>query len=200
MTVAEVERRQALPAPRDSHPSGWWGVVLLIATEATLFLLAIAAYFYLRTQSRDGWPPPPLHDPDVLKPLIANLILAISCVPLIAASRSVASGNAGRARAWLVTTTVLGIGFVALQIILIRQSLNMFSPRDSAYGSIYYSLLGIHLAHAAVGVLVLAWLVTRASRLTAERRVSLDVVSLYWFFVVVSAAFVFLTLDIAVRG
>ena len=46
------ERRgcDAVPAGRaaDGAPSGWWGMVLLIATEATLFLLLIATYFYLR--------------------------------------------------------------------------------------------------------------------------------------------------------
>ena len=90
--------------------------------------------------------------------------------------------------------------FVALQALLIHQSLRDFSPHDSAYGSIYYSLAGIHLAHAAAGVLALGWLVTRPARLNPRHRITLDVVSLYWFFVVVSAVLVFLTLDIAVRA
>ena len=200
MTVAEIEPVPAIPSARDSRPSGWWGVVGLIATEATLFVLAIAAYFYLRTQSRTGWPPAPLHDPEIVKPLAVNLLLVLTCLPLLAASRAVNAGNAARARAWLALTTILGLGFVALQIGLIRQSLGTFSPRDSAYGSIYYCLAGLHLAHAAVGVLALAWLVARSARLTGRRRISLDVVSLYWLFVVVSAVLVFLTLDIAVRG
>ena len=41
---------------------------------------------------------------------------------------------------------------------------------------------------------------TRPSRLNPRHRITLDVVSLYWFFVVVSAVLVFLTLDIAVRA
>ena len=75
VTVAEVERTPAIPVNRAARPCGWWGVVGLIATEMTLFVLAIAAYFYLRTQSRTGWPPAPLHDPEILKPLAANLLL-----------------------------------------------------------------------------------------------------------------------------
>lgn len=201
MTATGIARAPLVSAPGASRSSGWWGIVCLIATESVLFLLAIASYFYLRTESRTGWPPAPLHDPEILKPLGANLLLVVSCIPLVAASRAVDAGNAARARAWLALTTVLGLGFVAVQVILTRQSLGTFSPRDSAYGSIYYSLAGIHLAHAAAGVLALAWLVTRLPRSTARRRVSsLDVVSLYWFFVVVSAVLVFLTLDVAVRG
>jgi heme/copper-type cytochrome/quinol oxidase subunit 3 len=35
----------------------WWGMALLIATEATLFALLIASYWYLRFRNGPVWPP-----------------------------------------------------------------------------------------------------------------------------------------------
>ncbi|MEA2460241.1 MAG: hypothetical protein QOH90_418, partial [Actinomycetota bacterium] len=34
--------------PTGSRAAGWWGMVFFIATEATLFALLFASYFYLR--------------------------------------------------------------------------------------------------------------------------------------------------------
>ena len=115
-------------------------MVGLIATEATLFVLAIAAYFYLRTQSRTGWPPAPLHDPEIAQAARSRISCSsLTCIPLVAASRAV---NAGKRRAQpgpgSRSPTILGLGFVAFQVVLIQQSLATFSPHDNAYGSIYY--------------------------------------------------------------
>ena len=43
-----------VPAGR---PTGWWGMVMFITTEATLFAALVASYFYLRFQSTPDWPP-----------------------------------------------------------------------------------------------------------------------------------------------
>ena len=38
------------------RPAGWWGMVILIASEATLFAALIGTYFYLRFRRRPGRP------------------------------------------------------------------------------------------------------------------------------------------------
>ena len=169
MTVVEIGRVPVF-RPATARPSGWWGVVGLIATESMLFVLAIAAYFYLRTQSRTGWPPAPLHDPEILKPLGANLLLVVSCIPLVAASRAVDAGNAGRARAWLVLTTILGLGFVALQIVLDpavaceRSRLATAPTARSTTASAGSTSRMLQPASSRS-----RWLATRSARLTARR-------------------------------
>ena len=88
-TAAAVDRsRRALP-------SGWWGVLLFIATEATLFGLMIASYFYLRFQTAH-WPPAGIDKPKVALPLVLTAILVATAVPLLLAVRS---ARVGRARA-----------------------------------------------------------------------------------------------------
>ena len=74
-------------------------------------------------------------------------------------------------------------------------------PRDDAYASIYYTLIGLHAAHVAAGVLLAR---LGAAPLAAVRRrtgdLTLQVTALYWHFVNVVAVFVFLTLYLAPRG
>ena len=41
----------------------WWGMALLIATEATLFALLIASYWYLRFRAGPVWPPHGIEKP-----------------------------------------------------------------------------------------------------------------------------------------
>ena len=64
--VATAERR------RLGYPSGWWAMLLLIATEGALFGLLIGSYYYLRFKTPD-WPPagdpePSPHDDPNLRP------------------------------------------------------------------------------------------------------------------------------------
>lgn len=76
-----------------SRSAGWWGMVLLIATESTLFLLLLASYFYLRVETEGSWPPSPHTDPKILRPLLATLILALGSLAMIVATRSARSGG-----------------------------------------------------------------------------------------------------------
>ena len=144
----------------------------------------LAAYFYLRTEAARAGRRLRFADPEILKPWDANLLLVLSCIRCRwHHGRSMRETPRGL-RAWLALTAVARARFrrrpgrpdpaVARDVL----------ARDSAYGSIYYCLAGIHCAHAAAGVL--------RARLARERwraidRASamspLDVVSLYWFFV-----------------
>jgi len=61
--AAAVQRR------RLAFPNAWWGVALLIGTEAALLLSMIASYFYLQSKSHQ-WPPPGIEHPKVLLPVV----------------------------------------------------------------------------------------------------------------------------------
>jgi cytochrome c oxidase subunit 3/cytochrome c oxidase subunit I+III len=52
----------AVDRGRRAMPSGWWGMLLFLASEATLFGLLIASYFYLRFYNTH-WPPPGIDKP-----------------------------------------------------------------------------------------------------------------------------------------
>jgi heme/copper-type cytochrome/quinol oxidase subunit 3 len=182
-----------------SRPAGWWGMVLLIATEGTLFFLLAASYFYLRHQSHGSWPPAPLSDPKFVKPLIATLVLAAGSVSMVVATRSARIGHFGRVQTALLVTLLLAIGFLAFEWVLVSESLNKFRPQDNAYGSIYYTLIGVHWAHTAAGALGVLWALLRSRRFTIEHHLTLRVVSLYVHFVNVVAVVVFVTLYVVPR-
>jgi heme/copper-type cytochrome/quinol oxidase subunit 3 len=175
-------------------------MVLLIATEATLFLLLIATYFYLRVERRGSWPPAPLHDPSFLKPLLATGLLVVSSGPVALAGRSARRGGRLTVRAQLALALLHGLAVLVFQWILIENSLDTFKPQANAYGSVYYTLLGVHYLHVAAGVLGLLWALARSGRMTPERHLTLRVTALYWHFVNAAAIAVFLTLYVSPHG
>ena len=195
--TARVARREAPPSVR---PTGWWGMVILIATEATLFAILISTYFYLRFTSHGAWPPHPLSDPKIVKPLIATLILVASSVPAALSTRALRDGRVARMRIALLAAVALGIVFLILQRQLVDSSLETFRPGDHAYGSIFYTLIGLHAAHVVFGVLLAAFAVLRTVRLDRTASVTVRVTALYVHFVNVVAALVFLVLYLSPRG
>jgi cytochrome c oxidase subunit III len=185
-SAARVQRQ------RRALPNGWWGMAILIAAEATLFGSLIASYFYLRFQA-SAWPPPGTPSPSVTLPLVLTGVLLASTLPLYAAVQSAAAGRV--ARAWLLVALALAIqgAYLGVQIHLFADDLASFSPATNAYGSIYFTLLAIHHAHVAVGLLLDLWIVGKLLRgLTNYRMVALRIVALYWYFVaLVGVAVVF---------
>jgi cytochrome c oxidase subunit III len=178
---------------RLAQPSGWWGMALLIVTEVTLFGSLIATYFYLRFEST-SWPPAGIEKPSVTVPLAFTAMLIAGSLPMFAAVRA-AKGGRTRAAWWLLAlaTAVQGT-YLGLQINLFLDDLQTFGPRESAYGSIYYALLGLHHAHVAVGLALDAWLLTfLLGGLTNYRLLALRVTALYWYFVSALAVLVVLT-------
>jgi heme/copper-type cytochrome/quinol oxidase subunit 3 len=201
--VSSAAATPALPrhdAPPPARSSGWWGMVLLIATEATLFTVLIAAYFYLRFRTPGAWPPGRLGDPRIVKPLITTLILVASSAPIALATSAIGRRDVGRLRIGLLVAVVLDVVFLILQRQLVDSSLQTFHPGDAAYGSIFYTLIGLHAAHVALGVLLGAWAVLRTIRFDRTAIVTVRVVALYLHFVNVLAAVVFLVLYLSPRG
>jgi cytochrome c oxidase subunit III len=174
-------------------PNGWWGMVLLIATEATFFGCLIAAYFYLRFNGGE-WPPRGIAEPSVAAPLILTGGLLASCLPMLAAHRS---GRAGRARAaWLLLAlaTAIQATYLGFQIELFSADLGEFSPTDTAYGSAYFTLLGAHHAHVGAGLAFNAFLLAKLlGGITEYRLIGLRAVAWYWYFVSAAAVLVVLT-------
>ena len=199
LAVPVVQSRKST-SPPDPSPTGWWGIVLLIATEATLFTVLIATYFYLRFKTGDAWPPVGIGDPKIVKPLIATLILVGSSVPVAFATRAVRDATARSGSAWARVAVVLGIVFLILQRRLVDDSLHTFRPGDNAYGSIFYTLIGLHAVHVVLGVLLGAWAILRTIRFDRTAVVTVRVTALYFHFVNVVAALVFLVLYLSPRG
>ncbi|HEY1540314.1 MAG TPA: cytochrome c oxidase subunit 3, partial [Solirubrobacteraceae bacterium] len=151
---------------RVARPNGWWGMALFVATEAGIFGSLIAGYFYLSFRA-GRWPPAPIAPPSVALPLALTAALVATTFPLLAASRAARAGRLRAARGWILGALAVQGAYVAAQAVLYADDLRRFSPRDSAYGSMYFTLLGAHHAHVVVGIgLSVAVLVRLAGGLT----------------------------------
>ncbi|MFN2617633.1 MAG: heme-copper oxidase subunit III [Thermoleophilaceae bacterium] len=178
---------------RRAMPNGWWGVALLVATEAAFFGSLITSYFYLRVRNAH-WPPPGIEAPDMTAPLILAGVLVATSLPMLLAARS---ARAGRTRAsWLalLAAVLVQAGYLAFQVHFFASDLDRFKPDDTAYGSIYFTLLAAHHLHVLVGILLVLWLLARLlSGLTNYRVIAVRVVTVYWYFVNALAVIVVLT-------
>ncbi len=185
--AARVERS------RRSVPSGWWGMALLIASEFTLFGSLIASYFYLRFQV-SAWPPAGVEPASVTLPAVFTGMLVAACIPVFGAVRMARAGRRPAAWGLLVVAFAVQATYLGLQLWLFVDDLGAFSPTETAYGSIYFALLGIHHVHVAVGLLLDVWLLgVLAFGLTNYRLLALRVIAMYWYFVAGVAVLVLLT-------
>jgi cytochrome c oxidase subunit I+III len=178
---------------RGTMPNGWWGMALFVATEATLFGLLIASYFYLRFQNAH-WPPLGTEHPKVVLPLVLTAVLVATTVPIFFAERGACAGRVRFAWWLILAAVVVQAAYLGVQAHEFVDELAKFDGNDSAYGSIYYTLIGAHHLHVAVGILLELWLLARLTGgLNRYRLTAVRVTALYWYFVNAIAIFVVFT-------
>lgn len=196
MATVAVERRLPLGAEGKSAP-GWWGMVLLIVTEASLFVYLLFSYFYLGSMARGPWPPP--GPPELRLALPNTAILLLSSGTMWWAESGIRRDAQGRLRLGLLLTLALGMVFLSIQMVEYRHS--TFTPATDAYGSLFFTITGFHSAHVAVGLLMLAVVGVRASlgHFSARRHLAVTNVSWYWHFVDVVWLAVFTSLYLSPR-
>jgi cytochrome c oxidase subunit III len=168
------------PAPV-GRPAAWWGMVLLIASEATLFGAFVGTYYYLRFTSR-SWPPDGLPAPKLVVPLVLVAVLASTSLPMQLASRAGRAGRVAATRLFLLTALVVQSGYFAYSANDMGDQLkHRFEISRNAYSSIYYVLLGADHAHVFLGLLFDLWLLAKLTRgLTRYRVNATQAIAWYW--------------------
>jgi heme/copper-type cytochrome/quinol oxidase subunit 3 len=179
---------------RMAQPNGWWGMALFLCAEATLFGTLISSYFYLDFDAH-RWPPAGIKAPSVVLPLVATGVLVALTVPTWLSARAARAG-VRRQVIWLIALiTVVQLCYLALQILLFRHDLLDFSPQDTAYGSIYFTLLAADHAHVLFGILLnlaILWFVIYRG-LTNYWLIGVRGLALYWYVVNVITVLVVFT-------
>jgi heme/copper-type cytochrome/quinol oxidase subunit 3 len=110
-------------------------------------------------------------------------ILLLSSVAVWWGERAVRRNARGQALVGVGIGTLLGLAFLAIQI---QEWHGLpFALTDGAYGSIFYTVTGFHMAHVAIGVVALAlvWLWTALGYFDPQRDSPVTIVSFYWHFV-----------------
>jgi cytochrome c oxidase subunit 3 len=172
-----------LPSYAFGHRSiMWWGTMGVIAIEGTVFALAVVSYFFLRSQA-PSWPlgvPPP----DLRWGSLNTLILVASLVPNEITRRAAHRHDLRSVRIGTVACIVFAVAFIALRFLEFG-ALNVRWDTN-AYGSIVWTLLGLHFVHlltdffdsAVLGVLMFT------GPLEGKRFVDVAENAMYWYFVV----------------
>jgi len=182
MTDLVIIQRPAAPdiSSDVQKSSGWWGMLLTIATEAAIFAYLLFSYYYVAIEAHATWP---THAPSLKLALPNTFVLLLSSVTFWWAERQFATGRRFAARNWLLLTAALGLAFAIVQ--LLEWHSKTFSISSNPYGSLYFTITGFHFAHVAVGLLMT---ITLAGWLTLgllgdRRNPAISIGAIYWHFV-----------------
>jgi cytochrome c oxidase subunit III len=174
------------------------GILLFIVSEVMLFGAFFASYFFLRVVVDPGsWPPEGFTLPKEVAG-INTAILVSSSFTIHYALESIRHGNRAGLKLGLVATWLLGATFLFIQM---NEYAHIgFSARDFSFGSIFYSLTGLHGAHVFVGLLLLTFATIRAFRghfgPGAKDHLGVELPGIYWHFVDIMWIVVYVTVYI----
>jgi heme/copper-type cytochrome/quinol oxidase subunit 3 len=163
----------------------WWGTLAFMLIEGTGFALAIAVYLYLMSVAAT-WPIDAAR-PDLLPGTIVTLLLLVSLVPNYLVARWGEQQNLSKVKAGLVVMSILGIAPLIVRMFEFK-ALNV-SWDSNAYGSIVWTLLGLHATHIITDLadtLVLAALMFTRHGNNLRRFGDVQDNAMYWNFVVVA--------------
>jgi cytochrome c oxidase subunit III len=180
----------ALPvAALGRNSVGWWGMLCLIATEASLFAYLLFSYAYFAVRFGPSWLPE--RHPSMLLAAPNTIVLLSSSVVVWRSEAGAKEGRRGHHLAWLAFAIALGGIFVIVQ--MFEWKAKTYSLSSNAYGSFYFTITGFHMAHVVVGLAVLSvvWIWSALGYITPRRHEAVLISSVYWHFVDVVWLFVF---------
>jgi cytochrome c oxidase subunit III len=182
---AAHEEHHGPPAANQSSrvEAQFLGMLLFIISEVMLFGAFFTAYFFIRVVADSGWFP---IDGKELPKVVAGVntcVLVSSSFTMHWALEGARRGNRRAMQVGLLTTAMLGLTFLSVQI---NEYVHIgFAPSDNAQSTIFYGLTGLHGAHVFVGLTLLTMATTRAFRghFSPKEHRGVEVPGIYWHFV-----------------
>ena len=160
------------------------GMWVALAGVAMMFTALTSAYV-VRAGTSNDWRP--LAVPRLL--WVSTALILLSSFAFEIARRTLKSGNTSAYQRWLLLTVLLGLGFLATQLLAWRQLVGQgIYIGSNPHSSFFYVLTGAHGLHLLGGVLALDYLLLRSRRKhyeahgTAKRQAIVNAVALYWHF------------------
>jgi cytochrome c oxidase subunit III len=191
--ITHAEHHGPPPAHRSSRVNlRTLGMLLFIISEVMIFGAFFTAYFFIRIVSHNPWP---AHG-TVLPVAVAGVntaILLSSSLTIHWALVSIKHGNRFGLKAGMVSTFLLGLTFLTVQI---NEYIHIgFAPQNSGQATVFYSLTGLHGAHVFIGLCLLAIVTIRAFRghYSPEEHDGMEVPGIYWHFVDIMWVIVYTT-------
>jgi cytochrome c oxidase subunit III len=174
----------AMSEPAFSVPAKKMAMWLFIIADTATFAGCLVAYGFIRNSTAD-WPRP-FHS--ITNVALMTFILLTSSLTMLVGVRSARESDKAGAFRWTLITALLGIIFAVLHIRewlgLIGEGMTLFhNPWGTPlFGSLFYSITGLHLLHVTGGVIALIAVGVRykGGRYKAD---DLEITGLYWHFV-----------------
>lgn len=174
---SETETPWRLPSPRKV------GMSCLIITESALFTIFVVAYVFYMGKSLTGpYPSEVLH-----VPWLASLALFGSSATIMVAEKCLHHLNRGGFLIWWGLTILMGVFFVGYSAwewyhLIYNEGLTI---GVNVFGSTFYSLVGLHLSHVLIGLILLTivWVLTLLGKVPKDHSEHVEMISWYWHFV-----------------
>lgn len=154
------------PGPSDAgaagSSAGRFGMAVLLVTLSVLFAASLVMFLFFRIVDPNwhvaGAPGLPTGM------WISTAILLVSSLTMHAAWRSVRKDRRSAFIAAMLLTTLLGVGFLAMQTWNWLTLIAAHAPYRAKPFAFFYVLTGLHGLHVVGGLAPLVWVTTRAMR------------------------------------
>jgi cytochrome c oxidase subunit III len=178
-----IERAQ--PRPFAGLTRTGLATALFLFSEAQFFLALILGFFYLRADA----------DPvrvtggdqlDAVRAGVFTLFLVFSSGTFMLAEHAHHRGHRRGVQLWLAATIILGVLFLTNQALEYRVLWHDgVTVQSNLFGTQFYTLTGVHFAHVAAGILMLAILLGFAlwGRADEPGTSAVQPIGYYWHFV-----------------
>jgi cytochrome c oxidase subunit 3 len=162
---------------------GTVGMWCLITAESAMFLIFVVAYIFYLGKSLSGPTPK-----EILKlPIFGTICLLSSSITVHLSVHGLTKGSSRYFIGWLAATILLGITFLLgtaqewYEFIFHRG----FTIQTSLFGTTFYSLVGLHATHVAIGLLMLSVVLILAllGKVGQDQVHRFHALSMYWHFV-----------------
>ncbi|MGO8719647.1 MAG: heme-copper oxidase subunit III [Acidobacteriaceae bacterium] len=169
--------------PWELPDRGSVGMWCLITAESAMFLIFVVAYIYYMGKSLSG--PTPR---EILKlPILGTVCLLSSSLTVHLSVNGLKKKSQPAFIGWLAGTILLGLifllGTAKEWLDLIYQ--HNFTIHTSLFGTTFYSLVGLHATHVAIGLLMLTVVLVLGlfGMVGEDQAKHFHSLSMYWHFV-----------------
>jgi len=164
------------------------GIIIYILTDVLLAIMFFVTYLWLRqTNTNNLWFPPGVTAVSHLELLWPAIALAVSSGCYIVAQLAVRYNMQLLFRIAILVALLIMLGVLVWEVVAMGHL--PFTQYSGGYASSYLLLLGYHIVHMAVAVIVGVGITVRAFRgyYDATQHVGVDLAGVWWHWVVIFA-------------
>ncbi len=172
----------SLPSRRNPDDLARTTLLVVLASESTLFSTLLMAYLYLRTGAGQA-AFVQVAGSDWLIAAANTGVLLLSAWVVGQAATAIRNGDRRGLVSRLVIRLALGLVFVGGQVFEFNRS--GMAPDDPAFGGVYFALMGFHALHVLAGIVILSVNAARAwlGDFTARRHTAVKAGAWFWYYV-----------------